>query len=159
MTKVDKAKEAVSVLGELSALIEDDWFQDRLASTVNLIEENIIKAVGYEAAKQGLQPKERIEVEEAKVLKVDHDYKQIRGYNKTVGYYKITILDERYGKVWFTTRAKFADELKKGDRITASLMLTQIKPNILFAKKPTKVKTYVENEGVVFENVHGRKVA
>jgi hypothetical protein len=26
-------------------------------------------------------------------------------------------------------------------------------------KAKAKVKTYVENEGVVFENVHGRKVA
>lgn len=159
MSRLVKAKNAVEALNELSILIEDEWFTDRLSSTINLIEENIIKAVAYEEAKETLQPKDRIDVEYARVLKVDHDYKQISGYNKTVGYYKITIIDEKYGKVWFTTGAQFAHELKKGDRITASLLVTQIKPNILFAKKPTQVKTYVENDGVVFENIHGRKVA
>ncbi len=157
MNKVDAAKKAIKALSELSSFIEDDWFDDKISRTATLIEENVVKAVGYEEAKAGLQPKDRINVEYAKVLKVDYDYKTISGYNKTVGYYKITIQDETYGKVWFTTGAKFADELNKGDRITASLMVTQVKPNILFAKKPTKVKTYVENDGVVFENVHGRK--
>lgn len=59
--------------------------------------------------------------------------------------FDITVLDERYGKIWFRSTAKGIDELGVGDKIEGLISISEVKDNIAFGKRP-KISNVVKSE-------------
>jgi hypothetical protein len=53
---------------------------------------------------------------------------------------KVTIDDQNYGKVWFQTTAQWINSAKEGDTIKCNINVKEVKDNIIFAKRASKIQ-------------------
>ena len=157
MSKADKARKVIEALNNLLTEELSEYTGNRVRSLAVYLQENVVLSDEFSESKKKLEVGKRFEISGARVLSIKEDYYSY-GYSQSSPYRKVTVIDPTYGKVWFSSGAAPIMGLEKGDFISASLMLTKNEEEIIFSKKPTRVRTFTDEGGAIFESAQTKKV-